>query len=302
MTTSMASSVLSCFSLQDHLPSPTTTQVQESPNREKSTNALMKEAFATSSQELVIRNMDNDHEKEGETFEESKEDGPPLQSPINAEVVQCGDNISLKQPSNIDNGEKQCISGLELVLYAQHDHDESSIVKNPTSDEPTSAGSEKDSYSRYSNQEVAAPVEISSSLSASENVTITNKGDTITEVVTKPLFKIKRDTEHIGRNFKASKTMVSWEFQHGLEDDAVQHYVTLTWSKRSSKISIHMDGNEIFSKRAIRSFDTNSFHHVWNSPTGLEVEILSSQKTNSGLILWNHKLTVNGELYDDFKP
>lgn len=206
-------------------------------------------------------------------------------SPINLEVVQYSDNsIALKQPNNVGtDSEKPCMHGLELVLNTCNES--TTIVKNTTQE--TSLDQEENSFGEQGDD-----------CSSETNVIVTTD-----EILSKPLYKLQKDVRFIGKHVKNSKTMITWHFQYGeLKNNAVEHCISLAWSKYSSKVSIHMDGIEIHSSKVIQSArNPPYFVHRWNTCEGtMNVEVLAAQKTNSGLVLWNHDLTVNGELFENF--
>ena len=247
----MSSRIFSCFITEDHIPTPT--------NDEKTINVAPQE------------------QKTNEPLAMPEE--TQLYSPLNAEVVQCGENLALKQPNNIGNCDKPCINGLELVLKAY----ESTIVKNTTDE-------------TIMNQ-TASDQECSST----EKFTFAESTSIDREC--KRLYKGNKSIQNLGKHIKSSKTKITWAFNYGDidTDDAVPHCVTLTWSKFSSRVVIHMDEIEILSKKINQSSNDSLFIHKWNDSTsGLTLEVLAAQKVNSGLSLTNHDLTVNGELYDHF--
>lgn len=209
-------------------------------------------------------------------------------SPIKAEVVQCGNDITLKQPDNIGSCEKPCMNGLELVLNAYESAIEENSTEETLLDQDTSE--QEDSFSSTGAKMMIA-----------DNRSRFGGNDTI-QVLTKPLYKISKDVQYVGKHVKNSKTKISWHFRCGdINDcDAVEHNVTLTWSKYSYRVSIHINGVEVHSTKVNPSSVDPYFVYQWNTSNGLKAEILAAQKTKTGLILWKHDLSVNGQLFDHF--
>lgn len=131
--------------------------------------------------------------------------------------------------------------------------------------------------------------------SLSDNSLCANNNDPSTK-----LFKLSnKHIQKIGSQIKKSKLQVTWSFQQGEGFDITLYFVTLTWSKLSGKILIHMNGEQVFASKAKRTSSGPYFAHEWKTEDGmLNMQILtSSRKITSMLFLKNHDLIVNGKSF-----
>mmetsp|Transcript_25815 Transcript_25815/g.31828 ORF Transcript_25815/g.31828 Transcript_25815/m.31828 type:complete len:268 (+) Transcript_25815:65-868(+) len=103
--------------------------------------------------------------------------------------------------------------------------------------------------------------------------------------------------QELGKRVKSSKIQVTWMFQQGQDKDLAHHFVTMTWSKRSGKVHVHMDGNRILSEKLALVSHDPSFKREWKN-NGLTMQILASRTCKKSLSLTNYVLTVNGERID----
>ena len=108
------------------------------------------------------------------------------------------------------------------------------------------------------------------------------------------LFKATAMTiQAIGKRVKKSKKQVNWSFQEGQGADSVLHFVTMTWSKFSGRVQIHMDGTEVISKKVAKTANPY-FMYKWTTKDGLRMQIIACRSNSeSTLSLSNHDLTVN---------
>jgi hypothetical protein len=117
---------------------------------------------------------------------------------------------------------------------------------------------------------------------------------------TTPLFKSAKcaQVQAIGKQIKKSKLQVTWPFQQGEGLESNIHFVTLTWSKYSGRILIHMDGEKILSTKV--TFSGPYFTHKWTTEDGLEMQISAVRRITSILSLKKHDMIVNGKSFESF--
>jgi hypothetical protein len=197
-----------------------------------------------------------------------------------AEVVKRGDKFSL-----VENGEDQSsmsISNLELVLPNEEPIDDEKDLKT---------NSTLDTFSSSSPNNSADEININN-----DEPLMGDDDDDEFNILYK---SASMKQEQIGKHIKNSKTRVSWSFQRGDGFDTIPHLVSMSWSKGSGRVLIHLDGKEILETKILKSKNP-FFIHKWDTEDGLSMQIIAAQKVTSILILKNHDLTVNGTRFDNF--
>jgi hypothetical protein len=82
--------------------------------------------------------------------------------------------------------------------------------------------------------------------------------------------------DDVGRFFKQNKKRVTWTF---LGSDGKQHTVSLLWNKRSGKITVAMDDEEIwYGQRDGASV----ISHKWETKEGTRLHLFASRVTPNG--------------------
>jgi hypothetical protein len=82
--------------------------------------------------------------------------------------------------------------------------------------------------------------------------------------------------DDVGRFFKQDKKRVTWTF---LGSDGKQHTVSLLWNKRSGKITVAMDDEEVWYGQR-KGFSVIS--HKWESKEGMSLHLFASRVTLNG--------------------
>ncbi len=108
--------------------------------------------------------------------------------------------------------------------------------------------------------------------------------------------------EKVGKHVKNTKVRSSWLFQYNKKNNknTSSHHVSLTWSKCSSRVLIHMDDKLIHSTKVTRDEAENPyFVYKWTTNTGLQLQIVAAQKVGSMLSLKSQALIVDGERFEN---
>ncbi len=187
-----------------------------------------------------------------------------------------------------------------------------------------------------------------------------NQNQTLVPVSSIPIYKTAdAQVQEIGKSLKKSKLTVTWSFQHGGGERTTEktdttdtndstctpntklnfaststsalHFVTLTYSKCSGRVLIHMDGKQMLSTKI--DSDEKHFIRKWTVPTALtvaddddddfkedkensrgdmkndkdcdynngrlEMQIVASRKLTSIFSLRDPELIVNGRRFSD---
>jgi hypothetical protein len=187
-----------------------------------------------------------------------------------AEVVRRGDKFALIENEHDNSLQDMSVTGLELVLPEKIDGETDEInLKNDVTLDSTMSDTE-----HFDEDSFASSTGIPVSLHKVANIKV----------------------QQIGKHIKNSKMQATWKFEQGSGLDAISHVVTLTWSKCSGRVVIHMDEEEVYSTK-LNQPNQPFFVHKWKTNAGLKMNILASQKINKTLSLKNHDLTINGERF-----
>lgn len=199
-----------------------------------------------------------------------------------AEVVKRGEKFSLVE--NDEDPSSMSITNLELILPNEEPIDDEKDLKTNSTLDTFSSSSPNNSTD-----------EINININNDEPLMGDDDDDEFNILYKSATFK----QEQIGKHIKNSKTRVSWSFQRGDGFDTIPHLVSMSWSKGSGRVLIHLDGKEILETKILKSKNP-FFIHKWNTDDGLSMQIIAAQKVTSILILKNHDLTVNGTRFDNF--
>jgi hypothetical protein len=107
------------------------------------------------------------------------------------------------------------------------------------------------------------------------------------------LIQISFVVNNAGKKRPTSKKRITWTFGQGAE----QHTVSFTWSKRSGKQRVDMDGTEVWFGR---KKSASVFFHKWTTREGMHLHILATTKTpkkNVSPEFRKYDLMINSQVF-----
>lgn len=106
---------------------------------------------------------------------------------------------------------------------------------------------------------------------------------------TSNLYQLDFGVENVGRIFKTNKKFVTWRFSSAGQT----HEVVLTWSKRTGKQLIVMDGSEI---HEARHKGASIVTYQWTTADGMMLHVLASRPSVKQIPnLQKYELMINGQ-------
>jgi hypothetical protein len=109
------------------------------------------------------------------------------------------------------------------------------------------------------------------------------------------LIQISFVVDNAGKKRPTSKKRITWTF--GQAAGAEQHTVSFTWSKRSGKQRVDMDGTEVWFGRKTSA---SVFFHKWTTREGMHLHILATTKTPKKNVLpefRKYDLMINNQVF-----